>query len=1026
MIVVAVLILGLVSLGRLAVDFLPNMRLPFAAVITTYAGAGPQEVESMVTKPIEGAVAMTENMKRMQSVSGNGVSMVMAEFEWGADMNFIVQDLREQIDMFSSFLPDGVDKPTVLKMDISMMPVAVVAFTGDQDLSSLKQTAEDTVLPRLERIEGVASVAVAGGHDREIQILIDPVKMQGYGVSLDTVTQMLRAGNLNLSGGTVDEGRREFIVRVPGEYVDLHDIARTAVPTPEGSMVRIMDFAEVRDGYHEAAQRGRLNGKSCLAFIIQKQPTANTVQVMQGVRTVFADLEQELPGNVRFETAFDQAEFVELSIGNLWSDILVGGALAALVIFFFLRSIRSTLVICTAIPVALISACTLIYFTGETLNMLTLGGLALGVGMIVDDAIVVLENIYRHRQEGLGMVEAARKGASEVSRAVIGATTVSMAVFVPIIFVEGLASEIFAPLALTVAFALGASLLTALTLVPMLSSRLLRVGTTERGPRWVRRVLSVFEAAMTRLADLYGRLLAWALRSRRWVVIGAAGILIGSLALVPVVGTEFLPASDEGLVQASVALPIGTGIEETDRVVQEVERVVMSIPEVETVFVTVGAGSHEEQSGFGGASPHKAMVDLKLVGVGERTRSSDEVADWIRAELRGIPGAEIEVGSANQLMGMMGSEAPLSVLLKGDDLDTLARMGDEAVAVVAGVRGTRDVQSSLAEGRPEVQVLVDRDRAAQYGLSVAQVASTLRTSIEGAVATRYKVAGEELDVRVQFTEAARKNMADLENLTMTTPVGGQVLLRDLARFEVGEGPTSITRMDQSRTVTITASLAGRDLGSVTNDVRDALADFPLPPGYRFEFTGEAQEMADAFGNLAVALVLAVLLVYIIMAVQFESYLFPFVVMFAVPVSLTGMVLGLLLTGRTFSVIAFIGAIVTVGVVVKNSIVLIDYVNILRERGMSCREAVVTAGPIRLRPILMTAFTTILAMFPLSLGLGEGSEMQAPLATVVIGGLLFSTLISLVLVPTVYTIFDDWGRALAQRGRRKKEEAPAEA
>ncbi len=1024
MIVIALIILGMVSLGRLAIDFLPNMRLPYAAVITTYEGAGPQEVESMVTKPIESAVAMTEGLKRMQSVSGSGISMVMAEFDWGTDMNFTVQDMREQIDMLSSMLPDGVGKPMVMKLDISMMPVAVVAFTGDQDLASLKQTAEDVVLPRLERIEGVASVSVIGGYEREIQILIDPVKMQGYGVSLDTVTQMLRAGNLNLSAGTVDEGRREFIVRVPGEYADLHDIARIAVPTPAGGMVRIMDFAEVRDGYRDAAQRSRLNQQDSLAFVIQKQPTANTVQVMQGARAVFAELEKELPGNVQFRTAFDQAEFVEQSIGNLWSDILVGGTLAALVIFFFLRSLRSTLVICTAIPVALISACTLIYFSGETLNMLTLGGLALGVGIIVDDAIVVLENIYRHRQGGLGIIEAARQGASEVSRAVTGATLVSMSVFVPIVFVEGLASEIFSPLALTVAFALGASLLTSLTLIPMLSSRILRVGTAQRGPKFVRRALTLFEAVMERLNATYRRALEWALRNRRKVVGGAAAIFIGSVALLPVVGTEFLPASDEGLVQVTVSLPIGTGIDETDRVTQEIERLVMSVPEVETVFVTVGAGSHEEQSGFGGASPHQAMIDIMLVGAGERSRSSEEVADWLRSALPEIPDAEIEVSASSQMMSMEGG-APLMVMLKGDDLDTLARIGDEAVDIIAGIPGTRDVQSSLSEGRPEIQVLVDRDRAAQYGLSVAQVASTIRTSIEGSVATRYKVGGEELDVRVQFTEAARKNMADLENLTMTTPMGSSVLLRDLARFEIGEGPTSITRMDQARTVVISAALSGRDLGSVTNDVRSALERFPLPPGYRFEFTGEAQEMAEAFGNLTVALVLAIALVYIIMAVQFESYLFPFVVMFSVPVSLTGMVLGLLLTGRTFSVISFIGAIVTVGVVVKNAIVLIDYVNILRERGMSCREAVVTAGPIRLRPILMTALTTILAMFPLALGIGEGSEMQAPLATVVIGGLLFSTLISLVLVPTVYTVFDDWGQALKRR-RQRKSEKPVEA
>jgi HAE1 family hydrophobic/amphiphilic exporter-1 len=1015
MIVAAVIILGLVSLSRLAIDFLPEMKLPYAIVITTYEGAGPQEVESTVTKPIEEAVAMVENMKKMQSVSSNGVSMVMAEFEWGTDMNFTVQDIREQIDMFQSMLPDDVGRPMVLKADPSMMPVAVVAFTGDQDLSSLKQVADDVVKPRLERIEGVAAVGVTGGYDREIQILIDPVKMQGYGVSLDTVTQMLRANNLNLSAGAVDEGRREFLVRVPGEYADLHDIARIIVPTPEGGGVRITDFAEIRDGFRDAPQKSRLDQQDSLAFIIQKQPTANTVQVVQKVRTVIAGLEGELPGNVRFRTAFDQALFIEESIGNLRNDIVFGGALAALVIFIFLRSVRSTLIICTAIPVATISACSMIYFSGGTINMLTLGGLALGIGIIVDDAIVVLENIYRHRQNGFSLFESARLGASEVNRAVIGATVTSMAVFVPIVFVQGLASELFAPLALTVAFALGASLLVSLTLIPLLASRMLRVGSAERGPAFLRRLLSFFEKFMDRLSELYRSVLAWAMVNRRKAVGGAAAIFIGSLALVPVVGTEFMPATDQNLVQVKVSMPIGTGINETDRITGHIERVARSIPEVETVFVTVGAGSHEEQAGFGGASPHQAMMDLVLVGVTERQRSSVDVANWLRAQLEGIPGTTIEVDAPSQMMaGGMGAGAPLQVLLKGDDLDLLAQMGEQVVDIVAAVPGTRNIKSSLSEGRPEVQVLVDRDRAAQYGMSVYQVASTIRTSIHGSVATRYKVGGEEVDVRVQFTEGARQNIADLENLTMTTPMGGQVLLRDIARLEIAEGPTKVERMGQARTVVISGSLAGRDLGSVTNDVRKALADYPLPPGYRFEFTGEAQEMADAFGNLAIALILAIVLVYILLAIQFESFLFPFVVMFSVPVSLTGMILGLLITGRSFSVPAFIGVIVAVGIVVKNAIVLIDYVNILRGRGMSCKEAVVTAGPIRLRPILMTAFTTILAMLPIALGIGEGAENQAPLATVVIGGLIFSTLISLVLVPTVYTIFDDWGKGLMGR------------
>ena len=1022
MVMVAVIILGMVSLSRLAIDFMPEMKLPYAAVLTHYEGAGPQEIESTVTRPIEDVTATVQNVKGLLSSSSNGVSMVLVEFEWGTDMNFATQDMRENVDLIQGALPPDANRPMVLKFDPSAWPVAVVAFTGDQNLSSLKRVAEDVVKPRLERIEGVASVNVVGGVDREIQILVDPVKMSGYGVSLDTVTQVLRAGNLNMSAGSVTEGRSEFLVRVPGEYADLRDISGVVVPTATGGAVRISDFAEVRDSTRDAAFRSRLNQQESLAFIIQKQPTANTVQVVQKVRSTVASLENELPGNVTFRFAFDQAEFIEGSIGDLRNNILVGGTLAALIIFLFLRSVRNTMIICTAIPVAAIGACSLLYFSGETINVMTLGGLALGIGIIVDNSIVVLENIFRHRQLGFGHIDAAQEGASEVGRAVIGATMTSVAVFLPIVFVQGLASEIFAPLAITVAFVLGASLVVALTLVPMLAARMLRVQPVERGPRLLRRLMSWFGNALDRLSEVYRGVLAWSLDNRRKVVIAAAVIFIGSLALMPLVGTEFMPATDQGWVTVGVKAPVGTTIDETDRIVTQVERIARNIPEVETVFVTVGAGSHEEQAGFGGSSSHRALMDVILVDGGDRKRSSEDVAAWLRTQVEDLPGATIEVDAPSSMMGDTGS-APLQVVLKGHDLDLLGRMGEDVAGIVAGVPGTRNVESSLEEGRPEVQVLIDRDRAALYGMNVYQVSSALHTSFFGAVATRYRVSGEEVDVRVRFTEATRQNMADLENLTLTTPSGGQVLLRDIARMEIAEGPTTVERRDQARTVVVSGNLVDRDLGSVIKDVEKALADYPLPPGYYFEFTGEAQEMADAFGNLFIALILAILLVYMLLAFQFESFLFPFVVMFSVPVSITGMVFGLLITGQSFSVPAFIGVIVAVGVVVNNAIVLIDYVNTLRSRGMTMREAVTTAGPIRLRPILMTALTTIFAMLPIAMGIGQGGESQAPMATVVIGGLMFSTLISLVLVPVVYTIFDDWGKGLSRRLSLRK--APSE-
>lgn len=1014
MLALAVILLGTVSLSRLAIDLLPEMNIPVVSIVTSYQGAGPQEVEQLVTRPLEEAVATVENLKHLSSVSQSGSSMVMAQFEWGSDMDAVMNDIRDVVDRIQVALPSDADRSLVFKFDPSLMPVLVMGLTGDQSLADLNRIAEDTVKPRLERLEGVASVAVHGGQSREIEVRLDPVAMRGYGVSLEQVTQAIRAGNLNLAGGKVEEGSREYLVRVPGEFIHLRDVEGVVVPTPEGAPVRLVDIADIRDGYRDLNVISRLNGQPSLALVVQKQPQANTVQIVQQVRATLADIERSLPGSVYFEPAFDQAEFIEMSIGNLRNDLLTGCILAALVIFIFLRNLRTTLIICTAIPLAIIGACNMIYFSGGTLNLLTLGGLALGVGIIVDDAIVVLENVFRHQQEGLPPLDAARHGASEVSGAVVGASLTSMAVFAPIAFVGGFASELFRPLALTVVFALLASLTMALTMVPMLGSRLLARTLGEIRPDGSRlgRLLYLSGAWMERLKEFYGSVLSWALDNRRKVVCLAAALFIASLALVPLVGTEFVPSMDEGAISVVVEMPRGTVLGKTDRTAARVEKIAAEFPEVETVFVTTGVGNWMEQAGFGGGSSDRAMIDLVLVPLRERHRSTAEVAEVLRGKLAEIPGPSFRVSVSGGMT--MGEEAPVALRLKGDNLDTLARLGEQAVALVADIPGTREVRSSLEEGRPEVQVLVDRDLAALHGLSVYHLASSIRSALHGDVATRYRVGGDEINVRVRLTEESRRHLADLENLLITAPTGNQVFLRDVAHLAVGDGPVAITREDQSRTVSVTAEIAGRDLGSVNRDVQAALEGMTLPAGYYFEIGGEAQEMMEAFEELAFALLLAVILVYIILAVLFESLFFPFVIMFSVPVSLTGMALGLLLTGRSFSLPAFIGVIVAVGIVSKNGIVLIDYVNQLRRRGLSRDEAVRKAGPIRLRPILMTTLTTVFAMFPIALGFGEGAEFSASLATVIIGGLVFSTVISLVLVPVVYSVFDDWGKAIIRR------------
>lgn len=1021
MLALAVLLLGMVSLSRLAIDMLPNWEFPVVSIVTTYQGAGPQEVEQLVTRPLEESVATVENLENVSSVSQSDSSIIIAQFDWGTDMDAVINDIREKVDRVQGVLPADADRSMVMKFDPAQMPVLIVAVTGDQSLADLTRMAENTVKPRLERLPGVASVSVQGGREREIQVYLDPVAMRGYGVSQESVTRSLRAGNLNMPGGTVHEGSREYLVRVPGEFAHLRDIEGVTVPNAEGAPVRLVDIAELRDGYRDTDVVSRLNGEPSLAIVVMKQPQANTVQVVQSARETLAEIEREIPGTVGFQPAFDQAEFIEMSIVNLRDNLLVGSLLAALVIFFFLRNIRTTVIICTAIPLATIGACNMIYFSGETLNLLTLGALALGVGVIVDDAIVVLENVYRHRQEGLGPTEAARTGASEVTGAVLGSSLASMSVFLPVVFVGGMASVLFTPFSLTVVFALLASLIMALTVVPMLGSRLLvRLPEEPKAEgRKLERLLHRLGIWLDRLKEFYGRLLAWSLDNRRKVVGLTAAVFIGSLALIPLVGAEFFPAMDEGAVSVQIELPRGSVVEVTDRVAAQVEEIAAGLPEVETLFVSVGTGGQAGMFGMGGGGADRAQIDITLVPLGERNRSSREVADALRTELGNVPGAVFRVDAASGF-GPPGGGAPVEIMLKGDDLDTLAGLAEQAVTVVSGVPGTRDVESSLEEGRPEVRVLVDRDRASAYGLSVAQVASAVRSALHGDVATWYRVGGDEIDVRVRLTEEARRYLADLDNLLLAAPNGQQVPLSDVARLVPGESPVAVDRDDQARTVTISAQLAGRDLASVDRDVRAALEDLTLPTGYYFETGGEAEEMAQTFAELTFALLLAIILIYIVLAVLFESLFFPFVIIFAMPLSITGMTLGLLLTDRTFSLPAFIGMIVAVGIMSKNGIVLIDYVNQLRRRGMERDEAIRTAGPVRLRPILMTTLTTVGAMFPLSLGLGEGADFLAPLATVIIGGLVFSTVISLVVVPVVYSIFDDWGRMVTRRFERGKD------
>lgn len=1004
MIVLIVIVLGVVSLGRLNVDLLPNMTFPAAVVVTSYEGVGPQEIESLVTRPVEEALGTVQNVKSITSLSQQGMSLVIAEFNWGTDMDFATLNMREKIDLFKRVFPDGVDSPMIFKFDPAMMPIIFFGISGDMDQAEIRAFSDDVIRSRLERIEGVASLETSGGLVREIQIVVHPERLKGYNMSIAQVAQALQLENLNLPGGKVYEGRKEFIIRTIGEFKDIEDIKNIVINTPMGASVLLRDIADVKDTYKDVESFALMDGKPCIGISVQKQTDYNTVKVSEKVNKELEKIKEEYP-EIEFYSIFDQADFIKFSIKNLLQNGLVGAALAVLILYIFLRSVTPTLIISVAIPISVIATFILVYFADLTLNMVSLGGLALGLGMLVDNSIVVLENIYRFRQDGYTGIDASKLAAEEVGTAIFASTLTTVAVFLPIVYVQGLASVVFKELALTVSFSLLASLIVSLTLVPVMCSKFLKVAKEENSldeKRFLTKLSLSWQRFFERIEEKYFSLLKWALRHRKIVVIVAACVFVLVIVIMPFIGMEFLPDTDEGRFTINLKLPAGTRMEETYNVLSLIEQRLEDIPEVEQIFMTGGSSEGGVSLSSG---PEAGSMWVQLVPMSERSRATDKIVEDARERLKDIPDADIKVGSQGIMSFAMAGSAPISIEIKGDDLDRLKEISNLIAEEVSKVEGTREVDTSMSEERPEVQIRVDKQKTASYGLSTAQVATAVEAGVKGKLATMYRVGGKEINVRVRLDKEQVSTIDDISNITIISPMGFQVPLDEVAEISVEKGPMSIIRKNQGRVVTVTSQIAGRDLGNVTKDIKARLKNIVMPEGYYLEFGGERKEMVDAFQSLFLALILGVILVYMIMAAQFESLLHPFVIMFSVPLAFTGAFFALLVMRRTLNVASFIGIIMLTGIVVNNAIILVDYINVLREKGLDREDAILKAGPTRLRPILMTTLTTVLGMLPLAIGKGEGHELSAPMATAVIGGLMLSTLLTLVVVPVFYTIFD---------------------
>ncbi|GEN44242.1 efflux RND transporter permease subunit [Alkalibacillus haloalkaliphilus] len=1005
MIVLAILAMGFISFRNLPVDLYPDIDLPIAVVATSYDEAAPQEVEELVTRPVEDSVSTIEGVDTVQAQSQPGSSLVVIMFSMDTDLDQALLDVRESVDQVTGFLPEGANDPSVLRFDPQQMPVMWVGLTGD-DQATLQNLAEEEVEPTFERQEGVGSVTIEGGETEEIQVELDDQRLSQFGLTSQQVMEAVQSANQSASVGVIDRGTQELQFRIPGEYGSIDEIGETIIQTGEGDFLRLNDIATVDQRTLDSDERTLVNGQNAVVMSILKQTDANTVGVSDEVIGSMDDIRGNLPESVEVDVVFDTADFIREAIDSVFQNILIGAAFAVVVLLLFLKSFRATLVIGLSIPIAVITAFTLMYFTGETVNILTMGGLALGIGMMVDSSIVILEHIYTYRERGYGIKEAARRGASEIAPAVIASTTTTLVVFLPIVFVDGIASEIFTPLAITVAFALIASLAASVTLIPMLSSKLLTKAVNQGGRRYW------FDRFLSRVITIYQKMLRGVLKFRKTMILGTFAIVVGSLFLLPQLGAAFIPEADQGQIEISVETPSGTNLETTENVADRVNEIIQQDEDIiESNFVTIGGGGG---MGFGGGN-NGADYMIQLIPSSERERTTEEVMrDWDE-QVQDIAGADITV---NAMGANISGGDPIQLQLTGDDYEVLDEIADQFVDIISEIEGVHNPTTSTEEGRPEMQIQVDRDVASEYGLTYDQVMGQLQMELMGQVATQYRSGGEELDVRIMTPEDQRSTIEDIENLTIQSPTGASLELSEVAQLVQVEGPASLSRQNQQRTVNVTSGIDGRDLGSVTGDIESALSGVDLPDGYDWSMGGEAEDMAEAFEDLAIALLFSIFLVYAVMAVQFENFLHPFVIMFSLPATIVGVILGLFVTGLPFSIPAFIGIIMLAGIVVNNAIVLVDYINILRDKGKERFEAILEAGANRLRPILMTTLTTVLGMIPLSLGLGEGAEAQQPLAVVIIFGLTVSMFFTLLLIPVVYTLFDDLS---AKFTRRKVEE-----
>ena len=1007
LIFIAIIVLGLFSLSKLSIDQMPEIEMNTAIVLVTYPGASAEDVENNVVKPLESALSTVSDLKKLTSTSKENTAIVSVEFNWGIDLDDAVNDMRDKIEMIKSFLPDGCSNPMILKLSTDMMPITIISATADESTAALYKILDDGVANPLNRINGVGSVSISGAPKREIVINCDPTKLEAYNLTVEQIGSMVAYENVSTPGGSIDIGSQTYSLRMEGELKESQELNNIVVANYGGRTIFLKDVATVRDSVQEKAQESFVNGRKGATIVVQKQTGANSVDVMKKIRAELPKIQKNLPKDIQLQEVMNTTDNIENSIASLVETFVLACLFVVIVVLFFLGEWRATIIIMVTIPVALIASFIYLFITGNTINIISLSSISIALGMVVDDAIVVLENVTTHIERGSKPREAAIYGTNEVGVAVIATTLTLLAVFFPFTMMGGMACIMFKQLRWMICIIMIVSTVSALSLTPMMCSLLLKREKDKKHNKVFNTIYLPIKRGLDKLDDAYERLLTWSVKHKVVTICIAVAMFVGSLLLASTLGSEFIPASDNGQITGNLELPAGANVERTKEIAKRLEnKIKKDFPEVKTFTYTVGVPGDDDDNSFAmmNASGSNYMsFRVRLKDLEDRKKDMFQIADELRQEIATYTEVKKYSVSAGGGGGMT-SGSTINVEIFGYDFKTTEGLAYTLKEKMEKMEGLKDVIVDREDYRPQFQIDFDREKLALNGLNVATASTYVRNRMNGMTASVFREDGEEYSIKVRNNIEHRQSIEDIENILIYNNQGKAVRLSEVAQVVEREAPPSIKRQDRERVIKVTATLYGTTLDVAAENIQAELDKLDIPTEIGTKIGGSIEDQQESFSDMGVLLVLILMLVYIVMAAQFESLRYPFIIMFSIPFAFVGLILSLFMTGISLNLMSLIGGVMLVGIVVKNGIVLVDYINLNRERGMGISQSVILGGKSRLRPVLMTSLTTILGMVPMSLGIGEGSELWQPMGVAIVGGLTVSTLVTLVIIPVVYCVF----------------------